>query len=87
MQTDAVLIVGRQVSQLDSVPALSQIGNLERDDLVLVGLWAHWHGSVVDLEIGDSQGLEVDEEVGVFLRNSLDIEIDDSVTQVVVALL
>ena len=87
MQTDAVLVVGRQVSQLDSVPALGQIGDFERDDLVLVGLGAHWHRSIVYLKIGDGQGLEVDEEVGVFLRNSLDIEIDDSVTQVVVALL
>lgn len=87
VQSDAVLVVGRQVSQLDSVPALGQVGNLERDHLVLVGLWAHWHRSVVDLKIGDGQGLEVDEEVGVFRGHSPDVEVDDSVTQVVVALL
>ena len=87
MQADAVLVVRRQVSQLDSVPALGQIGDLERDNLVLVGLGAHWHRSVVDLKIGDGQGLEVDEEVGVFRGHSPDIKVDDGVTQVVVALL
>ena len=87
MQADAILVVGRQVSQLDRVPALGQIGDLERDHLVLVGLGAHRHRSDVDLKIRDGQGLEVDEEVGVFRGHSPDVEVHDSVTQVVVALL
>ena len=35
VQTNAILIVRCQVAHLNSVPALSQVGNFERDDLVL----------------------------------------------------
>ena len=57
METDTVLTVWRQVAHLHCVPPLGKVRDLERDHLVLEGLRADGHLSIVDLKVSDGQSL------------------------------
>ena len=87
VQSNAVLVVRRQIPKLNSVPALYDAGRSQGDHLVLEALRADWLLHVVDLQVSDGEGLSVNEQVCVVAGQLVQVEVDYRVSQVVVSLL
>ena len=87
METDRVLVVFGEITKLNSVPALDKVGGSEGNDLVLETCWVNGHDRVVNLKISDGDSLGVNEQVGIVAGHLLEIEVDHSVTKIVVSLL
>ena len=87
VEANAIFIVWRQVTKLDSIPALHNVGSSKGDHLVLEALRAARADSIVDHQVGHSKGLRVNEEVFVVVWLLLQIEVDDCVSEIIVTFL
>ena len=87
VQTNAVLVVGRQILELHCVPSLDDISHAQRDNLVLVAFGADGHGLVIHAELSNSDGLKVNEQVCIVRGQLVQVEVNLSVSKVVVAFL
>ena len=87
VEANAIFIVGCQVTKLYGVPALHHVGSPQRDHLVLEALGAEGASSIVDHQISHGERLRVNEEVFVVVWLLLQIEVDDSVSKIIVAFL
>ena len=87
VQTNAILVVWREVAELHSVPALDDVCDAQRNNLILEGLGADRHRFVINLQIGNGEGLRVNEQISVAGGNALKIEVDHSVAEVVISFL
>ena len=87
VEADAIFIVWCQVTKLHGVPALHHVGSPQRDHLVLEALGAEGASSIVDHQISHGERLRVNEEVFVVVGLLLQVEVDDSITKIIVALL
>ena len=84
VQAGAIGLVLAEIPQLNSVPAQQDIWLFERDALVLK-YGVNRHMLIVDGELANGERVAVEEEL-ICLRLTVDIEIDDRISQIVLAL-
>ena len=87
VETNAIFIVGGQVTKLYGVPALHHVSSPQGNHLILEALRAAGAGPIVDHQVGHGESLRVNEEVFVVVRLLLQIEVDDGVAKIIVTFL
>ena len=87
VEANAIFVVWCQVTKLNGVPSLHHISTPQRDHLVLEAFRAAGADPIVDLQVGHGKSLRVNEQIFVVVWNPLQIEVDDSVSEIIVAFL